>query len=156
MARLFFLLFVYLNIYSQELSPIQSFKVDDYNASGQNWMISQSSNGNLYFANNDGLLKYNGNKWSLYPSPKGTIIRSVNYINDKVYTGENTDFGYWIKNKNGSYSYTSIPFKYNFKLLEDEEFWNILEFKNWIVFQSLNRLVFFDPITEEMSSIEPD
>ncbi len=156
MTRLFFILFFYLNIYSQELSPIQSFKVDDYNASGQNWMISQSSNGNLYFANNDGLLKYNGNKWSLYPSPKGTIIRSVNYINDKVYTGENTDFGYWIKNKNGSYSYTSIPLKYNFKLLEDEEFWNILEFKNWIVFQSLNRLVFFDPITEEISSIEPD
>ena len=156
MNRLFFLLLVYLNIYSQELSPIQSFKVDDYNASGQNWMISQSSNGNMYFANNDGLLKYNGNKWSLYPSPKGTIIRSVNYINDKVYTGENTDFGYWIKNKNGSYSYTSIPFKYNFKLLEDEEFWNILEFKNWIVFQSLNRLVFFDPKTEEISSIEPD
>jgi len=156
MTRLFFLLLVYLNIYSQELSPIQSFKVDDYNASGQNWMISQSSNGNMYFANNDGLLKYNGNKWSLYPSPKGTIIRSVNYINDKVYTGENTDFGYWIKNKNGSYSYTSIPLKYNFKLLEDEEFWNILEFKNWIVFQSLNRLVFFDPITEEISSIEPD
>ena len=115
MTRLFFLLFVYLNIYSQELSPIQSFKVDDYNASGQNWMISQSSNGNLYFANNDGLLKYNGNKWSLYPSPKGTIIRSVNYINDKVYTGENTDFGYWIKKKNGSYSYTSIPLKYKGK-----------------------------------------
>ena len=156
MTRLFFLLLVYLNIFSQELSPIQSFKVDDYNASGQNWMISQSSNGNLYFANNDGLLKYNGNKWSLYPSPKGTIIRSVNYINDKVYTGENTDFGYWIKNKNGSYSYTSIPLKYNFKLLEDEEFWNILEFKNWIVFQSLNRLVFFDPITEEISTIAPD
>ena len=91
MNRLFFLLFIYLNIYSQELSPIQSFKVDDYNASGQNWMISQSSNGNLYFANNDGLLKYNGNKWSLYPSPKGTIIRSVNYINDKAISiGENS------------------------------------------------------------------
>ncbi len=46
--------------------------------------------------------------------------------------------------------------KFNFKLIEDEEFWNILEFKNWIVFQSLNRLVFFDPINEEISSIEPD
>jgi len=156
MTRLFFLLFVYLNVYSQELSPIQSFKMDDYNASGQNWMISQSSNGNLFFANNDGLLKYNGNKWSLYPSSKATIIRSVNYINDKVYTGENTDFGFWTKNTNGSYSYTSLPVKYNFKLLEDEEFWNILEFKNWIVFQSLNRLVFFDPISDEISSIEPD
>ena len=73
-----------------------------------------------------------------------------------MYTGENTDFGFWTKNINGSYSYTSIPVKYNFKLLEDEEFWNILEFKNWIVFQSLNRLVFFDPISDEISSIEPD
>ena len=40
-----------------------------------------SSNGNWFFANNDGLLKLY--KWSLYLSPKG-IIRSVNYIHDKV------------------------------------------------------------------------
>ena len=74
MTRLFFLLFVYLNIYSQELSPIQSFKVDDYNASGQNWMISQSNNGDMFFANNDGLLVYNGNKWYSYGSLNNTII----------------------------------------------------------------------------------
>ena len=153
--RLFFIIFISSQLFSQELSPIQSFEMDDYNASGQNWMISQSNNGDMFFANNDGLLVYNGNKWYYYGSLNNTIIRSVNFIKDKVYTGENTDFGFWLRQKNGSYVYTSIPNKYNFPLLEDEEFWNILEFRNWIVFQSLNRFIFFDPVTEEISSITP-
>ena len=46
--------------------------------------------------------------------------------------------------------------KYEFELFEDEEFWNILEFKNWIVFQSLDRFIFFDPISEVISSIRPN
>ena len=153
--KLFFIIFISSKLLSQELPPIQSFMMDDYNASGQNWMISQSSNGDIFFANNDGLLVYNGNKWNSYSSTSNTIVRSVNSINDIVYTGENSDFGFWIKQKNGSYIYTSIPNKYEFELFEDEEFWNILEFKNWIVFQSLDRFIFFDPISEVISSIRP-
>ena len=154
--KLFFIIFISSKLLSQELPPIQSFMMDDYNASGQNWMISQSSNGDILFANNDGLLVYNGNKWNSYSSTSNTIVRSVNSINDIVYTGENSDFGFWIKQKNGSYIYTSIPNKYEFELFEDEEFWNILEFKNWIVFQSLDRFIFFDPISEVISSIRPN
>ena len=130
--------------------------MDDYGAAGQNWMTTQSDDGSIFFANSDGLLKYNGNTWSLYKSSKKTIMRSVKSINNIIYTGQVDDFGFWSKNNNGSYSYTSIPNNSDFELFDDEEFWNILEFKNWIVFQSLNRLVFFDPITEEISSIEPD
>ena len=33
---------------------------------------------------------------------------------------------------------------------------NILEFKNWIVFQSLDRFIFFDPNSEVISSIRPN
>ena len=129
--------------------------MDDYGAAGQNWMISQSDDGSIFFANSEGLLKYNGSLWSSYKSSKSTIIRSVKNLNNIVYTGQVGDFGFWSKNNNGSYSYTSIPNNSDFELFDDEEFWNILEFKNWIVFQSLSRLVFFDPNTQEINFISP-
>ena len=129
--------------------------MDDYGAAGQNWMISQSDDGSIFFANSEGLLKYNGSLWSSYKSSKSTIIRSVKNLNNIVYTGQVGDFGFWSKNNNGSYSYTSIPYNSDFELFDDEEFWNILEFKNWIVFQSLSRLVFFDPNTQEINFISP-
>ena len=143
MIKYIFTLLSFFTLFSQELSPIQSFGMDDYNAAGQNWMISQSDDGSVFFANSDGLLKYNGSLWSTYKSAKNTIIRSVKNINNIIYTGQVDDFGFWSKNNNGSYSYTSIPDNSDFELIDDEEFWNILEFKNWIVFQSLSRLVFF-------------
>ena len=52
--RIIFLYFYFVSTFSQELSTIQSFEMDDYNASGQNWMISQSNDGDMFFANNDG------------------------------------------------------------------------------------------------------
>lgn len=156
MLKYIFTFFSFFNIFSQELSPIQSFEMDDYGAAGQNWMTTQSDDGSIFFANSDGLLKYNGNTWSLYKSSKKTIMRSVKSINNIIYTGENDDFGFWEKNNNGSYSYNSIPDTFNFELVDEEEFWNILEFKNWIVFQSFSRLVFFDPISKEINSISPD
>ena len=108
MLKYIFTFFSFFNIFSQELSPIQSFEMDDYGAAGQNWMTTQSDDGSIFFANSDGLLKYNGNTWSLYKSSKKTIMRSVKSINNIIYTGENDDFGFWEKNNNGSYSYNSI------------------------------------------------
>ena len=157
MYKYLLLLVMFLDVFSQELSPIQSFDMDEYNANGQNWMISQSSDKNLFFANNDGLLKFNGNEWSLFKTPRNTIIRSVKCIDSIVYTGQSNDFGFWNKSENGSYSYTSIPDEYNFKFSDyDEEFWNILKFKNWIVFQSFSRLIFYDPNSKEINTIKPE
>ncbi|MDD3569264.1 MAG: hypothetical protein PHT92_12785, partial [Bacteroidales bacterium] len=38
-----------------------------YNASTQNWSITQSSKGFIYFGNNDGVLEYNGTGWNVFP-----------------------------------------------------------------------------------------
>ena len=156
MLRYLLLLFPFFNLFSQELPPIQSYSMDEYNAAPQNWMITQDDDENIFFANSAGLLKFNGNFWSLYSTPNNTVIRSVKSIKNKIYTGENSDFGYWNKNNNGSYSYTSIPGKLKFNLIEDEEFWNIIQFRNWVVFQSFTRLIFFDPTTNEINSISPE
>ena len=156
MSKYLVLIIICFKVFSQEISPIQSFNMDDYGANGQNWMITQSDDDSMFFANNDGLLTYNGNLWSLYKTPNNTIIRSVKNIDERIYSGQSNDFGFWNKNKNGTYSYTSIPEKNNLDFIEyDEEFWNILKFKNWIVFQSFSRLIFYDPNSEEIKTITP-
>ena len=129
---------------AQELPPIQNFSPKEYNAENQNWSISQASDKLMYVANNKGLLEFNGAIWKLYPSPNESIFRSVKVVNDKIYTGCYMEFGYWTRGGDGMLQYTSISQKINKGLLEDEEFWNIIDIENWIVFQSLNRIYIYD------------
>ena len=90
---MFFLIFIKLE--SQERPTIGVFTPKDYGAESQNWSISQAKNKYIYVANNKGLLEFNGSEWQLYKSPNETIIRSVNVINNIIYTGCNREFGYW-------------------------------------------------------------
>ena len=70
--------------FAQELPPIIKYSALTYEGGNQNWMISQDKNQHLYFANNEGLLEFNGSSWKLYPSPNETIIRSVKVIGERV------------------------------------------------------------------------
>lgn len=139
----------------QELPPILKFSPDDYSAGNQNWMISQAQNKYLYFANNDGLLEYNGAEWTLYPSPNETIIRSVNVIGERIYTGCYMDFGFWTKASNGVLKYTSLTKNIKAKIQDDEQFWNILSFERWVIFQSLSQIFIYDTKAETFQVINP-
>ncbi|WP_227873961.1 triple tyrosine motif-containing protein [Flavobacterium nackdongense] len=109
-------------------------------------MISQDTNQYLYFANNEGLLEFNGSSWSLYPSPNETIIRSVKIIGDRIYTGCYMEFGFWKRQVNGRLKYTSLSSKIKNKFINDEILWNIISYDQWVVFQSLNRIFIFDSL----------
>lgn len=139
----------------QELPPIMKFSPTTYKAGNQNWMISQDKNKFLFFANNEGLLEHNGTDWLLYPTPNETIIRSVKVIQDKIYTGCYMDFGYWKRASNGILEYTSLTPKIKSKILDDEQFWNILEFGKWVVFQSLNQIFIYNTQTENFQIVNP-
>ncbi|MBF2708042.1 helix-turn-helix and ligand-binding sensor domain-containing protein [Flavobacterium soyangense] len=137
----------FLLSYSQELPPIIKYTPANYEAGNQNWMISQDKNHYLYFANNEGLLEFNGSSWLLYPSPNETVIRSVKVINDKIYTGSYMEFGFWKRQDNGQLKYTSLSKTIKSKILNDENFWNIINFDQWVIFQSLNRIYIYDSQT---------
>lgn len=139
----------------QELPPIFSFAKEEYKAGNQNWMISQDKNHFIFFANNEGLLEYNGANWNLYKSPNETIIRSVKVIGNRVYTGCYMEFGYWTRKDNGKLNYTSLSNKIKHKLLDDEQFWNIISYDQWVIFQSLNRIYIFDSKTNSYRILSP-
>lgn len=141
-------------IFSQELPPILKYSPNLYGAGNQNWMISQSQNQFIYAANNVGLLEFNGSNWQLYPSPNETIIRSVKVINNRIYTGCYMEFGFWTRQTNGRLHYTSLSKGLKKQMLNDENFWNILNYDQWVIFQSLNRIYIYDSKTETFKIIE--
>lgn len=147
----FLIIFISSACFSQELPPILNYTSTNYGAGNQNWAITQNDEKFIYAANNDGLLEYNGTNWKLYPSANNTITRSVLAVKDKVYSGSYMDFGFWEKNLQGKQEYTSLAD--SLKLIEDEQFWNILEYENWILFQSLNRIYIYDTLTSVVSII---
>lgn len=149
-----FLLFSILG-FGQELPPILKYNANNYQAGNQNWMISQDKNHFMFFANNDGLLEFNGSDWKLYPSPNETIIRSVKVIGDRIYTGCFMEFGYWKRQQDGSLVYTSLSKSFRNKILDDEQFWNILQYDQWVIFQSLNQIYIFDSKKNTFKIITP-
>ncbi|WP_306462536.1 triple tyrosine motif-containing protein [Flavobacterium circumlabens] len=142
-------------LFSQELPPIVKYPSTIYGAGNQSWMISQDEQNYLYFANNEGLLEYNGTNWKLYPTPNETIMRSVKVIDNKIYTGCYMNFGYWTRQANGKLKYTSLSDTIKAKILDDEQFWNILKYDQWILFQSLNRIYIYDTKTKSFKIISP-
>ena len=156
MFKYYFILLTFFvsNIFSQEISPIQSFTASDYDADIQNWMITQAEDNSIVVANSSGILHYNRD-WNFYPSSKNTIVRSVKSLGNKIYSGTFEDFGYWLRSSTGQYVYTSLPELLSLDVIEDEEFWDIHEISNWIVFQSLSRLIFLDRDSNEYRIISP-
>ena len=140
-------------IYAQEHPPIVIYSPVELGTENQNWAISQSDEKYIYVANNSGLLEFNGAKWTLYPSPNETILRSVKVVGDLIYTGCYMEFGYWKRNDFGLLEYTSLSQNLSIPMIEDEHFWNILNLDNWIVFQSLNRIIIYNTIDSSFETI---
>jgi AraC family transcriptional regulator, chitin signaling transcriptional activator len=140
----------------QQLPPIVKYSKDIYNAGIQNWMISQDHNRYMYFANNEGLLEFNGSKWILNPSPNETIIRSVNCINDRIYTGAFMEFGFWKRDQKGQLVYESLSNSIKDKINDDEQFWGIFPFDNWILFQSLEKIYAYNTKTKSFTIVNPN
>lgn len=140
---------------SQERPPIEIYPPEVYGADNQNWSISQSKEKFIYVANNKGLLEFNGEKWQLYDSPNGKM-RSVNVIDDLIYTGSYREFGYWKKDNLGVLVYTSLSKNLEIEFLEDEEFWSIIKVDEYILFQSLKRIYIYNQSDNTYSVINSE
>ena len=123
---------------------IQSWTRQEYQASAQNWQIVGNSKNFMYFADNDGLLEFDGAHWQLYQLPNRSIVRSVKVDeNDRIYIGQQNEFGYMEPDVDGRLKYHSLrdlvpPGDRNF-----EEIWRILLTNFGVVFQSYSHLFIY-------------
>ncbi|RCH55704.1 transcriptional regulator [Mucilaginibacter hurinus] len=80
-----------------------------YNAGTQNWKILQDAQGRMYFANNEGVLVFDGAYWQLLPLPNKTIVWSIEFGKDKkLYAGGQDEMGYFSPGRNGRLQFTSL------------------------------------------------
>ncbi|MCV9929893.1 LuxR C-terminal-related transcriptional regulator [Flavobacterium sp. LS1R49] len=145
-----FLVFILpLNHFSQVksigLPKIKNYKRTEYKGGTQNWNIDQDKNGNLYFANNSGLIQFDGSNWHKYSLPNNSAIRSLK-IDDsgKIFVGGNDEFGYFKSNNKGEFKYFSVS-----KLIPKNQrkninlIWRIHIYNGEVVFQSFTKVFFF-------------
>jgi len=66
------------------LPEIVNFTNSTFHGGTQTWDIRQDKWGRMYFANNEGLLTYDGSYWKIYPQPNKTILSSIALDNTRV------------------------------------------------------------------------
>ena len=136
-------------------SYIKNYYKQEYQAANQNWSVVQDDNGYLYFANNIGLLEFDGVTWTLYPAPGGAIIRSVSVdAQNHIFTAGYRELGYWERNAFGRLEYHSLKSLVEENFTANEEFWNVITTDGKVYFQSFSKVYIYDYSKFEV--IRPD
>lgn len=149
---LFFLLcafsFISLNLFSQVkkigIPLVRNYHSSEIGAGAQTWMIDTSKDGLAYFANNDGVLEFDGQRWRLYPLPGGIVVRSVKATDDgRIYAGGFNQIGFFAPDERGKLNYNSLQQLVPNAHKDYGEVWKIYELPYGIVFQSYEQLMIY-------------
>lgn len=133
---------------------LKNYSKQEYQAASQNWSVAQDANGYMYFANNIGLLEFDGITWTLYPAPEGAIIRAVAVDqNNKVFTAGYREMGYWERNELGRLEYHSLKQEVEQYFTTNEEFWNVIISGKHVYFQSFSKVYIYD--YEKFEHVQP-
>lgn len=142
---LLFVLFGHSHLYGASGLYVKNYTKQEYQAASQNWSVTQDANGYLYFANNIGLLEFDGITWTLYPAPDGAIIRTVAVDKtNRVFTAGYRELGFWERNSLGRLEYHSLKKEVEANFTTNEEFWNVITAGDRVYFQSFSKVYIYD------------
>ena len=121
---------------------VTNYARHSYRAASQNWMTMQCGNGWMYFANNKGLLEFDGTNWAVYPIHNAKM-RAVKAGNDgRIYVGGLQQFGYFVPNSLGRLDYICLSDTIDKKTIGN--IWNIHVAKDRVYFQSDNAVFYLE------------
>jgi ligand-binding sensor domain-containing protein/DNA-binding CsgD family transcriptional regulator len=123
------------------LPEIINYSKNDFHAGSQTWCISQDKEGIMYFANNEGLVTFDGNYWKIYPQPNKTIMRSLAVAPDgKIFVGGQGEIGFFSPNQNGILNYTSLINRIPSHQNTFADIWRIEIFNESVFFHASDRI----------------
>jgi hypothetical protein len=123
------------------LPQVVNYGINDFRAGAQTWDIKQDKNGRMYFANNEGLITYDGNYWKLYPQPNKTILRSIALDGkNRIYAGGQDELGYYTPNDNGILQYKSLKNLIPVAYKKFTDVWDIEIFNGAIFFRTADKI----------------
>ncbi|MEN0005684.1 MAG: triple tyrosine motif-containing protein [Bacteroidota bacterium] len=92
----------------QGIPFVKPYSKEAYGFGTQNWDIDQDSTAILYFANNDGLLQFDGATWMLFPLPNKTILRSIAKVTNGILAGGQNEFGIYLPDEAARWRFKSL------------------------------------------------
>lgn len=108
-----------------------------FQGGSRTWDIKQDRRGIMYFANNEGMITFNGKQWKRYVLPNHTIARSLFIdVKDRIYIGGQGEFGYFEAGTEGDLSYTSLKNKVPQVYQGFSDVWNTVELGSSIFFRT--------------------
>ncbi len=119
---------------------IHSYPKEVFNGGLQNWEIQQGADGRMYFANNQGLLVFDGSSWQIWKVPNNTIVRSILIDGQRIYVGSQGDFGYFEANDQGILQYISLLDKFPAEHRKIADVWRIIKVNGRILFRTHKKL----------------
>lgn len=124
---------------------IQNYPRAVYNAGTQNWSIAQDRRGFIYYANNEGILRFDGIHWDLFRISQTSPVRSV-YIDshDQIFAGSYNDFGKLNHCPQGNMTFESLRHLIPNDTIQFADIWKIHQLDNLIIFQSFEYLFVYD------------
>lgn len=156
---LFFLSFFIAPLYvfcqnTLGLPQIINHSKDDYHGGSQTWAIAQDKSGKMYFANNEGLISFDGTYWKVHPLPNKTIVRSLALDNSgKIYVGGQGEFGYFFPDKTGALRYFSLIDKTPEEYKRFSDIWKIEVYKGSAFFQASDKI--FEYVNNQVKVFTP-
>lgn len=135
-----FITCIFLNANWQR--SITNYARHSYKAASQNWMIMQGGNGWMYFANNKGLLEFDGTNWAVYPIHNAKLRAVTAGKDDRVYVGGLQQFGYFAPNSLGRLDYVCLSDSIDKKSIGN--IWNIHITDDRVYFQSDNAVFYLE------------
>ncbi|OJJ20859.1 hypothetical protein BKI52_09770 [marine bacterium AO1-C] len=96
-------------IKSKGIPFIKNHTPKDYQASSQNWTITQDNRGMMYVGNNDGILEFDGLNWRLITTSNKSVVRSLaKDEKGRIYAGALGEVGYLAPDSLGKMEYKSL------------------------------------------------
>ena len=123
------------------LPSVTNYNKAAFRGGAQTWDIAQDSKGRMYFANNEGLLTFDGNFWRIYALPNKTIVRSLAIdASDRVYVGGQDEIGYFYPGKNGVLTFISLKDKIPEQYRSFADVWQIIVTSDAVFFRTTDRI----------------
>ncbi|MCF8252953.1 MAG: hypothetical protein K9H61_07535 [Bacteroidia bacterium] len=133
------LLLFFVNVHAQDFLT-KNFSPKEFNAHPYMWDATQDASGRLYFANNNGVLRFDGQNWFTFQTPS-PVRHLVFGPNGDLFVACLGDFGVIQFNEDGNYTYLSLKKQLPFDKQKTGGNESVLLLGKSIYFHMNNRLV---------------
>ncbi|MGV3705573.1 MAG: triple tyrosine motif-containing protein [Arcticibacter sp.] len=138
--------FIYLDSVAQNpigLPQVVNYNNLEYKAGIQNWAVDQDREGRVYFANNEGLLSFDGKHWRLYALPNKTVVHAVKAAEGtRIYVGAQDEIGFFEPDSRGMLVFRSLKALIPVSNRQFADVWNICRADKATFFRTTDKIFY--------------